>query len=284
LGAEALAEARKHCAALARANSRDQWLGALYAPPEARDALIALAAYEHEIRQARFRARDRGLAALRLAWWRGVVRGERDGEAAGHPAALALLRAVDSFALPRDELESMLDARVEELFPREPFDLEAFEAYAGDDEGARLKLAARVCAGGGDLAVGAAHAPASLALSLTRMLAELPSKAGSAPTLFPVDIAARHGATPRDFDYRCASAEVLSACAEVRALARAKLIEAENRLETSAKAILPAFVPLGALGLDLDRLGRNAAKPFDPLPEASRLRRQWAIWRWARRV
>ncbi len=283
VGAAALAEARKYCAALVREHARDQWLGALYAPPDARDALFALAAFDHEIRQARLRARDPNFAALRLAWWRGVVRGEREGEAAGNPTALALIAAVDAFSLPRDEFEAMLDARLDEVFPAETFDFTAFAAFAAGSEGARLRLAGRVCGGGRDLDAGGAHAPAGLALALTRMLAALPAKAGSAPTLFPGELAQRHGATMRDFDARRASEGVVAACAEARSLARGKLEEAERRLAASRQAILPAFVPLGAVRLDLDRLERNATKPFDPPAEASPLHRQWAIWRWARR-
>ena len=52
----------------------------------------------------------------------------------------------------------------------------------------------------------------------------------------------------------------------------------------SSPAILPAFIPLAPLRLDLDRLDRNAARPFDPRREVSPLRRQWAIWRWAQRL
>ncbi|HKN29426.1 MAG TPA: squalene/phytoene synthase family protein [Roseiarcus sp.] len=282
-GAAALAEARSYCATLTRENARDQWLGALYAPPECRDALLALAAFDHEIRQARRRARDPNLAALRLAWWRGVIRSERDAEAAGNPTAFALMSAVEGFSLPRDELEAMLDARLEELVPSEDFDLAAFEVFAGGSDGARLRLAARICGGGRDLDAAEAHAPAGLALALTRMLAALPAKAGSAPTLFPADVAARHGATVLDFDAGRLSDGVAAACAEACALAREKLAEAERRLGSSPQAILPAFIPLGGVGLDLDRLERNAAKPFDAPPEASPLRLQWAIWRWARR-
>jgi len=282
VGAPALAEAWRHCAALARENARDQWLGALYAPAERRDALFALAAFDHEIRQARLRARDPNLAAIRLAWWRGVICGERQAEAAGNPTALALMSAVERFSLPRDDLEAMLDARLEELAPAEAFDLAAFAAFAAGSEGARLRLAARIC--GGDRAdASEAVAPAGLGLALTRMLAALPAKAGSAPTMFPVDLARRHGAAMRDFDVRRASEEVVAACAEARALAREKLAEAERRLAASPQAILPAFIPLGAVGLDLDRLERDAAKPFEAPPAVSPLRRQWAIWRWARR-
>ncbi len=284
VGAAALAQAHKHCAALAREHARDWWLGALYAPPDARDALIALAAFDHEIRQARLRARDPNLAALRLAWWRGVVCGEREAEAAGNPTALALMSAVGGFSLPRDELEAMLDARLEELVSAEGFDLAAFEAYADGSEGARLRLSTRICGGGdGGSEPAKASAPAGMTLGLIRMLAALPWRAGSALTLFPVDIARRHGAAMGDFDARRASDEVVAACGEARALAREKLSEAERLLAASPQSILPAFIPLGAVGLDLDRLDRNAAKPFDLPAEASPLRRQWAIWRWARR-
>ncbi len=283
LGAVALAESRKHCYELARAHARDDWLGALYAPPEARDALLALASFDHEIREAPRRARDLHLAALRLAWWRSVVRGERDEEAAGNPVALALRAAVEAFALPGAWLEAMLDARLQEMAPQDDFTLAAFEAFADESQGARLRLASRISARGKDLDAGNAHAPAGMALALLRMLSALPLKAGAAPTLFPVDVAARHGVTAQDIDGRRASAGVIAASAELGALAREKLAEAERRLKASPTEILPAFVPLGALSLDLDRLGRHAARPFDPPGEASALRRQWAIWRWARR-
>jgi 15-cis-phytoene synthase len=85
-----------------------------------------------------------------------------------------------------------------------------------------------------------------------------------------------------DFDARRVSPGVLAACAELRRLARDELAEAERRLKNSSPAILPAFIPLAPLRLDLDRFDRNADRPFDDVGEVSPLRRQWAIWRWAR--
>jgi phytoene synthase len=283
LGDGMLTEAHKYCASIARQHARDQWLGALYARPADRDALLALASFDHEIRQARLRARDPNLAAIRLAWWRGVVRSERDEEAAGSPVALALRSAIEAFALNRDWIEAMIDARLQEMAPQDDFGLAAFEAYSQESEGARLRLASQIASGGPDLDSVSAHAPAGLAVALARMLVELPSRAGAAPTLFPADVAARHGVDLNNFDARRASAGVIAACAEMRGLAREKVSEAEQRLRSSLPAILPAFIPLGALSLDLDRLERNASRPFDPPAEASPLRRQWAIWRWARK-
>ena len=281
LGAGPLADAHAHCAALARAHARDQWLGALYADIDARGALFALASFDYEIRHALKRARDPNLAAMRLAWWREAISGEGRAEATGNPVALALHAAIDAYALPQAWLEAMLDARLQEIAPQDDFNLAAFRAFADESEGARLKLAARVVAGGADLDSAGAHAPAGMALAMTRVLKDLPYKAGSAPTLIAVDVAARHGANAADFDSRRAALSVIAAYAELRELARAELAEAERRLKSSAREILPAFIPLGPLRLDLDRLDHNA-NPFEPIREASPLGRQWAIWRWAR--
>ena len=282
-GAETLAEAYRHCAALARTNARDQWLAALYAPAASRNALYALACFDHEIRQARSRARDPNLAAIRIAWWREAALGGREGEATGSPVALALSAAIAAFALPAEPIEAMADAQLIEIAPPDDFPLAAFERYAADSEGGRLRLASRIASGGLDLDAAEAHAPAGQALALAHMLTRLPFEAGAGPLLFPIDALARHGVARADLDARRASPGVVAACADLRGLARNRLLEAERRLKTSPPPILPAFVPLGALRLDLDRLERNGARPFDPIAEPSALRRQWTIWRWARR-
>ena len=171
---------------------------------------------------------------MRLAWWRGAIAGERQDEAAGSPVALALSAAIDAYALPAARLEAMLDARLQEIAPQDDFNLAAFRAFADESEGARLRLAALIAAGGVELDEADAHAPAGMALALTRLIGELPFKAGSAPTLIPADVAARHGASGSDFDARRASAGVIAACAELRGLARDELAEAERRLNGSS--------------------------------------------------
>ena len=280
--ADALDEANQYCAGLARAHARDQWLGALYAHKNARDALFALASFDYEIRQAAKRTSNPTLAAIRLAWWRETIAGERRDEAAGNPVALALQSAIDAYTLPEEWLDEMIDARLEAVAPKDDFNLAAFRAFAHGSEGARLRLAARIAGSGKDLDRDEAHGSAGMALALTRVLKELPVKAGSAPTLISIDVAARHGASAADFEARRLSDGVIAACAELRSLARAELAEAERRLKKSDPAILPAFVPLAPLRLDLDRLDRTVGRPFDVAGEVSALRRQWAIWRWAR--
>ena len=199
-GADPLADAIQHCAALARAHARDQWLGALYANAAARGALFALASFDYEIRHALKRARDPqsgGNAARLVARSRFPANGE--AEAAGNPVALALRAAIDDYTLALAWLEAMLDARLQAIAPQDDFNLIAFRAFADESEGARLRLASRIAGGGQDLDPSDAHAPAGMALALTRLIKELPFKAGSAPTLIPTDVAARHGVSDGGF-------------------------------------------------------------------------------------
>jgi phytoene synthase len=223
------------------------------------------------------------LAAIRIAWWREAALGGREGEAAGSPVLLALRAAIKAFVLPPEPIEAMADAQLVEIAPPDEFTLAAFDRYAAQSEGARLQLASRIASGGADLDAAEAHAPAGLAMALARMLARLPFDAGAEPSLFPGDALVRHGVGRADLQARRASPGLVAVCAELRHLARDRLLEAERRLRSSPPPILPAFVPLGALRLDLDRMERNGAHPFDPPSEPSALRRQWAIWRWTRR-
>jgi phytoene synthase len=262
-GGDPLADAVEHCAQLARAHARDQWLGALYANATVRGALFALASFDYETRHAFKRARDPSLAAIRLAWWREVVTGERRDEAAGNPVALAISAAIEAYTLPQAWLEAMVDARLQEIAPQDDLNLVAVRAFADESEGARLRLASRIVAEGQDLDMADAHAPAGMALALTRTLKELPFKAGSAPTFIPADVIARHGVSVTDFDARRPDPGVIAACAELRKLARDELFQAERRLRASHPTTLPAFIPLAPLRLELDQLDRGGNRPFD---------------------
>ena len=81
----------EHCAALVREADRDRYLATLFAPAEMREALMALYAFNIEISRVRDVAREPMPGEIRLQWWREVLSDERDGEAASHPVAAALM-------------------------------------------------------------------------------------------------------------------------------------------------------------------------------------------------
>src|SRR5271166_3552687 len=94
-------------AALVRRHDPDRFLTALFAPPEKRDALLTLYAFNHELARARESVSLPMLALIRLQWWREVV----DGADRRHEVAGPLGRALAAGVFDRATLHAMLDAR-----------------------------------------------------------------------------------------------------------------------------------------------------------------------------
>src|SRR5512140_2160659 len=106
----------EHCAALVREADRDRYLATLFAPAERRDALFALYAFNAEIARVRDVAREPLPGEIRLQWWREVLNGERDGEAAAHPVAAALRETLARYQLPSEQLLNLIEAHSFDLY------------------------------------------------------------------------------------------------------------------------------------------------------------------------
>jgi phytoene synthase len=123
----------------------DRWLSSrLIGDAAARADVVALYAYDHELGRAPRVASNPLMGEIRLTWWREVLdEAFEDRPVRHHPTAQALAGTIARHGLPRDLLESMIDARYREL-DAEPMKL--FEAlnWAKDTGGACAVLAARV--------------------------------------------------------------------------------------------------------------------------------------------
>jgi 15-cis-phytoene synthase len=93
-------------AALVRRHDPDRFLTALFAPPEHRDALLTLYAFDHELARAREVTSEPHLALIRLHWWREVVEGERRR----HEVATPLADLLDTGRLSPEILLPIIDA------------------------------------------------------------------------------------------------------------------------------------------------------------------------------
>ena len=113
-------------AALVRRHDPDRFLTTLFAPPEHRDALLTLYAFDHELARAREVTSEPHLALIRLHWWREVVQGARRrhevatplGELldAGRLQPQALLPIVDAYEIESEScIESLADWRAWQL-------------------------------------------------------------------------------------------------------------------------------------------------------------------------
>lgn len=181
---DTLAEAYKHCEALARAHDRDRWVSALFAPAEARGALHALSAFFHETRRIKGLVREPLMGEMRLTWWREAIDGTRAGEAAAHPVAAALTDTIRAHGLPVGAFENYLIAQRDALYREPPADVAAAEAEGRRLNASEYALAARALAAGlpeGNMAADEAGQAAALA--------ELDQPTGIALALSHIDAA-----------------------------------------------------------------------------------------------
>ena len=171
-------------AALVQKHDPDRFLTALFAPPERRDALFALYAFNHELARAREVASEPTLALIRLQWWREVI----DGAARRHAVATPLSAAIDGGMLQRADLHALIDAREIEAEP-EIGTLAEWHAYLRAGAGGVAVAAARVLGAPEPEAVrslGAAYGVAGL-------LRSVPLLAGCGRCLLPADLLVAQG-------------------------------------------------------------------------------------------
>lgn len=271
-----LPAAYAHCEALLRADDPDAWLAALLAPAAARPHLHALGAFALEVGLVRSHVTQAIAGEIRLQWWQDVADGERASEAAAHPVAAALVDTISRAALPRESFGDMLDAYRVDLYDEPPADLPALERRLGGTHVTPIRLAARV------LGVGAAIDPAAedagLAIGFADLLDDL---RGQRRPLLPVEPLARHGASPDDIAAGRDTPGTRAAVGELRAAARARL--AALRVKRTIMGDAGPAVLRAALVEPRLRLGERAADPFTPIAVVPQWRRQWRLWRAARR-
>ena len=93
-------------AAVVHRHDPDRFLTALFAPPQHRDALLTLYAFDHELARAREVTSESHLALIRLQWWREVVEGARRR----HEVATPLAALLDTGRLAPETLLPIIDA------------------------------------------------------------------------------------------------------------------------------------------------------------------------------
>src|SRR3569623_3097589 len=138
-----------HCAALVREADRDRYLATLFAPQDNRAALFALYAFNIELIRVRDVAREPMPGEIRLQWWREVLEGKRDGEAAAHPVAAALMEGLRRHALTPDRLPGIVDAHQFDLYDDPMGTLDDLDNYAVMTQSALLDVAIAMLGGAG---------------------------------------------------------------------------------------------------------------------------------------
>jgi phytoene synthase len=233
-------------AALVRRHDPDRFLTALFAPPEKRDALLTLYAFNHELARAREAVSEQPLALIRLQWWRDVV----EGFTPRHDVAVPLAAAIAAGDLVREELLALIDAREIEADPAIPT-MDAWRAYLSAGAG-RLTVAAARLLGAGDPA---GFERFGVAYGLAGVLRNVPAHARQGRCLLPEDVLAEHGLT-------CAQVIAAPEAASVRVVMRR--LAAEGRALLAAPVRLPRRLIAAALPGVLAWRDLKRAPAFSP--------------------
>jgi phytoene synthase len=275
-----LSPAYAHCDALARTHDPDRWLAALFAPAEARPHLHALIAFSYEVGRLRDLVREPMAGEIRLQWWREAIEGKRREEALASPVAAALIDTIDKHRLPAKAFDDLLAARLFDLYDDPMPDMAAFETYCGETSSLLFRLAGLIL-DGRDLGGAEAAGHAGLAYATTGLLRALPLASARGQVYLPMDVLMKHGLLREDMLARRDGPALRATLGEMRDLARAHLEKAFAAKWPESSAA--AFLPLALVPLYLKRMERADYRPFETRVEAPQWRRQWTLWRAARR-
>jgi 15-cis-phytoene synthase len=229
-------------AVLVRRHDPDRFLTALFAPPDRRDALLTLYAFNHELARAREVASEPPLALIRLQWWREVVEGEPKRHEVASPLAAAIMAGV----LKPAHLLPIIEAREAEAYA----DFETLEDW-------RTWL----LAGAGGLAVAAAFAlgapepemlrPFGAAYGVAGLARATGVLAAQGTCLLPRDLLARHDLSPEAFIHDPGAPPARTVLSEVMREGSALLADAGR--VTVPRAAIAAALPAVLARRDLAR-------------------------------
>ena len=279
-----LAEAYAHCDDMLRESDRDRWIACLFAPADKRKRLHALYCFSLEIACVREIVSEPRLGEIRLQWWRDVLSGEARGDVGGHPVALALLDTVATFRLPIMALVALIDARTFDLYNDPMPSLNDLEGYCGETSSALMRLASLVLAGGEEPGGADAVGHAGVAYAMTGLLRAMPWHAARGQVFIPADLLQKHGGTSGDLTVGRTNPQIAAALAELRATIRRHLVAALAAAPQLAAAARPALLPLGLCAPYLNVMEKSGFDPFRDPVELPQWRRQWALWRLARKL
>lgn len=192
--------ARDYCADMVKQRDEDRWLAAHYANENDCRKLLALYAFQCELRRIPSAVSEPALGEIRLQWWREAFDEMRGGKPVrAHPVVEELTAAGFGEARFAEALDAVIDAHARPLYGEGFGDIDDLSAWLGKTDGALDALALTAlaspalhgeteggaAAGGEDARSAAAGAGAGFALAregralAPRLAEEIPAKAVS---------------------------------------------------------------------------------------------------------
>ena len=259
---------------VARDGDPDRYASALFAPRPAREPLFALYAFNVELARAAEQVSEPQLGEIRLQWWRDALDRAFTGEATGHPVADAVGSAARRYALSRDSLVGLIDARSFDVSVKIMPDAAALDDYLCKTAGALFRLAAEVAAPHRTTGIEPAVRAAGIAYGLTGLMRALPVHASLGRVDLPAETLLRHGASPEQILAGQTSRGLTDVLAEFRETARVALKSARAHVAALPREARKAFLPLALVDPYL-----SALRKVDPLRQIAEINPLYRLWR-----
>lgn len=273
-------DASTEAAAIVRRDDPDRYFADLFAPAEARAHLLVLHAFNAEIARVADMVSEPLPGEIRLQWWRDAIARH---DAGGHPLATALLQTIERCRLPREAFDRYLEARIFDLYDDPMPDMAAFEAYAGNTASALFQLGAIILAGGREPGTADAAGHAGVAYALTGLMRALPANLRRGGQLFlPADHLGRRAGDDEALREGKPTPALERGLAVLRGEARSHHDKAIAGLGSAVPEARAAFLPLALIEPNL-RAQERVRDPLAQVVELPLWRRQWILWRAARR-
>ena len=261
-----------YCAVQVRTYDYDRYFAATFAPAETRRGLFALYAFNIEIASARERVSEALLGDLRLQWWRDAIGEIYNGSIKQHAVVAELAHAIETFSLPRDTFECMIDGRLFDLEEDAPEDINALDNYITATAGELVCASYRICGivGQDDQA----RQQGSI-WGGTGLLRALPFHLSQRRVYLPKDLLRKAGTTASVVADSGPRINLSPATAELAGILHARLND-NRKIEKRAR---PAAAYLALSRNYLRRLQRNGYDVFAQGLEGPRSLRQFGILR-----
>jgi phytoene synthase len=254
-------------------------LTALFAPPDRREALLALYAFNAEVARIRETVTEPVLGQMRIQWWRDTLSGFASAEAApsAHPTAQALGEVIARYDLPLELFETLLDARERDMDDRPIPDQETLAAYV-DATGGGLAVLAMHILGGGEAEREVARKVGG-AFALCGLLRAIPFHMTHGRFYLPADMMADHKASEGAFQTGAITDTERAVIAELVVAVTDALADSRRQGGRLGRATVAAVLPATLAEGTTKRLRKAGYNPFAQVVQQSHRRPLTLAWR-----
>ena len=273
----------RECMALVRNHSIDRYLATLFFPEKVRFDVFALYAFDAEICNIQNLVKEPMMGEIRLQWWRDLIAGERQGEAANHPVALPFLTAVKQHQLPIMSFDNYLKARIFDLYHDPMPDLGTFEGYAGETISIFFQHVAAILAGSAvSAATSTAAGHAGVVWALVDILKNMAAQRARGQCYVPADLMARAGVLPEIYHAGGDDPMMTALVGELIKPAREHLSKFEQALAGLPETCRAAFLPMCLIAPYLAQAEKSGPGVTGRPVDIAQWRKQIYLWRASR--